>query len=219
MVWRKQNREFELKNLKGTVKHGWGSVMVWGCMAANGVGNLVFIDGIMDKMNYLNILWGHLSSSATKLQLVSNYYFQHDNDSKHTAYIVKQWALYNTPHVLSIPPQSPDVNPIENLWTEIERRLKKIWEDWYKNFMEKLGGEKSLQSGKEKTVITGEVSDLLEAELTVKEIELQITRLKKKKAAGIDGMPNEAWIYSTGSTRERLKNITLEKNDDLGRTE
>ena len=93
-VWRKQNTEFELKHLEGTVKHGGSSVMVWGCMVVNGIGDLL----IMDKMYYLNILQDHLSSSATKLQLESNYYFQHD--PKHTAYIVKQWVLYNTPHVL-----------------------------------------------------------------------------------------------------------------------
>ena len=80
-------------------------------------------------------------------------------------------------------------------------------ENWYKHFMEKLGGEKSLQLGKEKTDTTGEVSDLSEAELTNEEIELQITRLKKKKAAEIDGIPNGAWIYSTGITRGKLKNI------------
>ena len=33
MVWRKQNTEFKLKNLKGTVKHGGDFVMVWVPMA------------------------------------------------------------------------------------------------------------------------------------------------------------------------------------------
>ncbi len=30
-----------------TVKHGGGSVLMWGCMSAAGVGELHFIDGIM----------------------------------------------------------------------------------------------------------------------------------------------------------------------------
>ena len=32
-----------------TVKHGGGLVMVWGCFAGNKVGDLVQIEGIMDK--------------------------------------------------------------------------------------------------------------------------------------------------------------------------
>ncbi|CAK9820145.1 Transposable element Tc1 transposase [Anthophora quadrimaculata] len=124
-VWRKPNKELELKNLRPTVKHGGGSVMVWGCMAASGVGNLVFIDGLMDKYKYKSILEQNLQESAVKLGMQGNYYFQHDNDPKHTAQIVREWILYHIPDFLSTPPQSPDVNRIENLWAEIEKRLRK----------------------------------------------------------------------------------------------
>ena len=46
-VWRKPNKAFKKQNLCTTVKHGGGIVLVWGCMSASGVGNLVFIDGSM----------------------------------------------------------------------------------------------------------------------------------------------------------------------------
>ncbi len=36
-----------------TVKHGGGSVLMWGCMSAAGVGELHFIDGIMNSPNVL----------------------------------------------------------------------------------------------------------------------------------------------------------------------
>lgn len=48
MVWGKVNKELEKKNLRPTVKYEGGGVMVRGCMAASGVGELVFIDLIMD---------------------------------------------------------------------------------------------------------------------------------------------------------------------------
>ncbi|GFV05056.1 transposable element Tc1 transposase [Trichonephila clavipes] len=59
-VWRKPNTALDPKNLRPTVKHGGGSVMVWGCMASNGVGNLVFIDGIMDFKLYIDKLNSNL---------------------------------------------------------------------------------------------------------------------------------------------------------------
>ncbi|CAK9811766.1 Transposable element Tcb1 transposase [Anthophora quadrimaculata] len=95
-------------------------------MAASGTGNLIFIDGILDKYKYLNILKNNLKESARKLGLLEDFHFQQDNDPKHTARIVKEWIIYNTPHMLITPPQSPDVNPIENLWAEIGKRLNKF---------------------------------------------------------------------------------------------
>ncbi|GFV51528.1 transposable element Tcb1 transposase [Trichonephila clavipes] len=63
-VWRKPNTALDPKNLRPTVEHGGGSVMVWDCMASNGVGNLVFIDGIMDHKLYIDILNKNLTESA-----------------------------------------------------------------------------------------------------------------------------------------------------------
>ena len=49
-----------------TIKHGGGGVMVLGCMAASGVGNLTFIDGIMDHKMYIELLKNNLLPSAEK---------------------------------------------------------------------------------------------------------------------------------------------------------
>lgn len=68
-VYRQVNKTYELKNLSGTVKHGGPSVMIWGCMSYNGVGNMEVIETTMNKEGYLSILKNHLRSSATKMGL------------------------------------------------------------------------------------------------------------------------------------------------------
>ncbi|GFX60027.1 transposable element Tcb1 transposase [Trichonephila clavipes] len=83
-VWRKPNTALDPKNLHPTVKHGGVSVMVWGRMASNGVGNLVFIDGIVNHKLYIDVL-NNLKENAKKLGLDGNFIFQQDNYPKHTA--------------------------------------------------------------------------------------------------------------------------------------
>ncbi|GFT27541.1 tc1-like transposase protein [Trichonephila clavipes] len=89
--------------------------MVWGCVAHNGAGNLAFIDNKMNALAYIDVLRHNLLDSAKKLSIENTFIFQ-DNDLKHTAILTKTWLLYHAPRRLETPPQSPDLNPIENLW-------------------------------------------------------------------------------------------------------
>ena len=125
MVWRQKNTEMNPKHLRPTVKHGGGGVLVWGCMSASGVGNLHFIDGIMDHKMYIDILKTNLHPSAAKMDLEGNFIFQQDNDPKHTALNTKLWLLHNVPKQLNTPPQSPDINPIEHLWQLLDTKIRK----------------------------------------------------------------------------------------------
>src|SRR4029434_5222422 len=55
-VWRRQKDSHTEKHLIPTVKYGGGSLMLWGCFSSKDPGHLVRMHGIMDSIEYQQIL-------------------------------------------------------------------------------------------------------------------------------------------------------------------
>ncbi len=77
-VWRQPGEEYKDKCVLPTVKHGGGSVMVWGWMSAAGTGELQFIEGTMKANMYCDILKQSMIPSLWRLGRRA--VIQHDND-------------------------------------------------------------------------------------------------------------------------------------------
>lgn len=122
---RRPGEELLDQNVKKTVKHGGGSIMVWGCITPNGPGRLHRIHGKMNAIMYCNIIEESLLGTLKDQSLKpSDVIIQQDNDPKHTSGRAKAWFSAHGLDLLKWAPQSPDMNIIEHAWDEVDRQLR-----------------------------------------------------------------------------------------------
>jgi hypothetical protein len=98
--------------------------MFWGAMLATGPQALIAVTGTMSSAKYVSILQDNVIEFLESQPLAQSYTFQHDNAPSHKARSTVDFLRNNAVSVLTWPPYSPDLNPIENLWGAIKRKVR-----------------------------------------------------------------------------------------------
>jgi transposase len=128
-VFRKKGDRYNPKYTMPKGRYSKGSVWVWGCFYQGGMGPLHVFHGRLKSKDYVEILKGsflpwYKETCRTEGRTLL---LQEDNATWHTS---QESKLAKQDMDIKLfpawPPQSPDLNPIENIWAEMERRLGKL---------------------------------------------------------------------------------------------
>lgn len=101
---------------------GGGSVMVWAAIGYHGKTDIVFLPGKLKSQDYIKIIDEQLTKYGNTIA-GENYIFQQDNARVHVAKCVQKYFSDHDIKILNWPARSPDLNIIENCWSDLTRAV------------------------------------------------------------------------------------------------
>lgn len=120
-AWCSSPNQFVQRTVKHPIK-----VHLWGCFSKKGFGVLHLFTDNLNASKMVKIYEKALLPTATRQFITKNedWILQEDNDPKHRSRLCTDWKRENGIITLDWPSQSPDANPIENVWALIKHKLR-----------------------------------------------------------------------------------------------
>jgi transposase len=88
------------------------------------MGPIVRLHGSATGATHVEILRKYALPTMKRMFPRNNGLFQEDNARPHKTKVASSFCAEKNLHILSWPAQSPDLNPIENLWADIKKNIR-----------------------------------------------------------------------------------------------
>ena len=128
------------------------SLMIWASISCKGPGLIYFLEKIkkINNQEYINILEKKLQKSMKK---TNTNILLHDKATVHTSKLTSNYLNRNNIKTITLPGCSPDLNPIENIFSDLkkqlarenissvkglEKRIRNFWSKLQKPYLTKL---------------------------------------------------------------------------------
>ena len=145
--WKRRGENVYIRRYKHYQK-----IHIWGSFSKFGFGKIYLFKENLTGNKLIEIYEKALLPSSRMIKAV-HWILVEDNDPKHTSKVAETWREKHNIDRISWPSNSPDINPIENIWSllkdkiaelkpsnldQLEKNIKTIWSNLPRNLAETL---------------------------------------------------------------------------------